>query len=301
MASITNWLPIEWDSAVIQRVQQRSAVEAYGRGVEMRSDTKRVLRSADMAVGLGPTYTSDSSTNDYVTLDAAKFTGLFLVDEDDLSDADSVVDTIAKKSADWAISYAVKFDNACIGVTAASDGGNVPFTSIYKAVRTTNSATSYTADTNYVNHSGAASAAYGDLSSTFSKVETGSYWDPARSLVIAHPTFRGVLRNAKDNNGQPIFIQGTAGTPDTLFGVPIQWSLGAKTSATATSAPAGNPLLVFVGNTDLLVRGDRLSPEAMVDAARAQDTTDQTALKLRVRKGFAVGNENGFAVCEKTA
>lgn len=300
-ASISNWLPIEWSSTVIQRVNSRSAVEAFGRSEVMGSDTKRVLRSAGLTVGTGGTYSSDNSTNDYVLLDTVKFTGQFIVAEDDLADANSVVNTIAVKSADWAANYADIFDNACLAVTGAANGTTVPFTSVYKSIRTTNSATSYTADANLVSWNGAASAGYDKFSDTLKLVESGQYWDMTRSLVIAHPIFRSAFRTTKDNNGMPVFVQGIAGTPDTLFGVPVAWSLGAKTSATASVSPGGNPLLIFVGNTDLLVRGDRMGPEALIDRARAHDSTDETALKLRVRKGFAVGNENGFAVCEKTA
>ncbi|MFG2412583.1 phage major capsid family protein [Streptomyces goshikiensis] len=301
MASLSNWIPIEWDSAVIAKVAQRSAVEAFGKGFAMGSDTKRVLRSLGMTVGTGGTYSSDNTANDYVLLDTVKFTGQFIVDEDDLSDADSVINTMKVKSADWATSYAVKFDNSCLAVTAAGNGGTVPFTSVYKAVRTNDSAVSYTADANYVNYNGAASAAYDSLSTALSLVENGVYWDPSSSLVIASPAFRDVLRRTKDTQGMPVFIQGIAGTPDTLFGVPIAWSVGARTSATATEAPTGNPLLVFVGNADALMRGDRTGPEALIDVARAQDSTDITALKLRVRKAFALGNVLGVSVLEKTA
>jgi HK97 family phage major capsid protein len=300
-ASITNWIPIEWDSEVIQRVNQRSAVEAHGRGHSMGSDTKRVLRSAGMEVGTGTTYTGDNSTNDYVLLDAVKFTGQFIVDEDDLSDADSIVNTITVKSSDWATSYAVKFDNSCLGVTGSSNGTTRPFNSVYNRVRNTTAAEGYTADDNFVNYSGAASATYNDLSAVLAKVEAGDYWDPARSLIVAHPTFRDVFRRTKDNQGMPIFIQGIAGTPDTLFGVPVFWSLGAKTSNLATKSPEGNPLIIVVGNTDLMMRGDRTGPEALIDTARAHDSTDETALKLRVRKGFVLGHTRGFAVLEKTA
>ncbi|WP_328932628.1 MULTISPECIES: phage major capsid protein [unclassified Streptomyces] len=302
MASVSNWLPIEWDEDVLTRLNQRSAIEGYARAYKMTTDQKRVLRSLGMSVGTGSTYSSDNSTNDYVLLDSVKFTGQFIVDEDDLNDADSIVDTLATKAADWSKTYAVKFDNSCIGVTAVADGSTVPFTSVYKTVRT-NGATGegYTADDNYVNYNGSASATYSSLSSVVAKVEQGLYWNPANSLVIAHPAFRDVFRNTKDTNGMPVFVQGIAGTPDTLFGIPVAWSLGAKTSAVATDAPGGNPLLVVVGDTDALMRGDRTGPEALIDRARAHDSTDETALKLRVRKAFEVSHPKAVAVLEKTA
>ena len=300
-ASISSWIPIEWDENVLARVAQQSAVEAYGRGYAMGSDTKRVLRSLDMTVGTGATYTGDTSTNDYVLLDSVKFTGQFIVDEDDLSDADSVVNTLNVKSRDWATSYAVKFDNSCLGVTGAANGTTRPFTSVYAAVRA-NGATGegYTADDNYVS-SASGGVTYANLSDVIGRVETGLYWNPAQALVIANPAFRGVFRNIKDSNNMPVFVQGVAGTPDSLFGIPVKWSLGAKTSNLATTAPEGNPLLIVVGNTEALMRGDRLGPEALIDRARAHDSTDETALKLRVRKAFKHAHPKAFAVLEKTA
>ncbi len=147
---INDWIPIEWDSEVITRINLESAVERYGRPHPMRSSTKRVLRSGGLTVTAGTSYTTDASTNDYITLTARRLMAQFIVDEDDLADADSVVDTLSVKGMDWAISYADSFDNACLAVSAAENGTTVPFTSLYKALRTTNSATSYTADDNYL-------------------------------------------------------------------------------------------------------------------------------------------------------
>ncbi|WP_078622894.1 phage major capsid protein [Streptomyces prunicolor] len=303
-ASISNWIPIEWSSTAIQRVQSRSAVEGYARGENMGSDTMRVLRSGGLTVGVGGTYVSDSSSNDYILLDSQPFTGQFIVAEDDLADADSVINTINVKATDWAANYADVFDNACLAVTGAGDGSSgTPFNSVYKTIRTNGSGvtSAYSADANYLAWNGTASAAYDKFSGTLGLVETGQFWDMSNSLVIAHPTFRASFRQTKDDNNMPVFVQGLAGTPDTLFGVPVAWSLGAKTSPTVSAAPAGNPILIFCGNTDLLVRGDRLSPRALIDTARAHDSTDQTALKLKVRKAFGVAHPNGFSVLEKTA
>jgi len=304
---IDNWIPIEWDSDVIQRVQMDSAVERYGYPVKMTSATKRVLRSAGMTVTAGTTYTADASTNDYITLTARRFISQFVVDEDDLSDAESIVDVLNTKGKDWAISYADAFDNACLAVSAAENGTTVPFTSVYKALRTTNSATSYTADDNYLSwdddkiaiaSTPDGTSLYEKLSTLLRKVETGAFWSLADSLVIAAPGWRDALRLATDAQGRPIFIQGTAGTPDTLFNVPIQWSRGCKVSATMAAAPTGNDVLIFC-NRQYLKRGDRTNPESLIDTARAQDSTDDTAAKFRVRRGFGVAHEKAFAVLER--
>jgi len=304
---IDNWIPIEWDSEVITRVLAESAVERYGRPHTMTSATKRVLRSGGLTVSVGTTYTPDASANDYITLTARRFISQFVVDEDDLADADSVVDTLRVKGMDWAISYADTFDNACLAVSAAENGTTVPFTSVYKALRTTNSATSYTADDNYLtwdddnvsySASSAGASLYEKLSATMKKVETGKYWSQADQLVIAAPGWRDAFRNTLDSQGRPIFLETGAGTPDTLFNVPVAWSRGCKVSATALGSPGGNDLLIF-GNRQFLKRGDRSAPETLTDQARAQDSTDDLAVKFRTRKGFGVGHEKALAILER--
>ncbi len=63
-------------------------------------------------------------------------------------------------------------------------------------------------------------------------------------------------------------------------------------------APAGNDLLIF-GNRQFLKRGDRSAPETLIDQARAQDSTDDLAVKFRTRKGFGLGHEKAFALLER--
>ncbi len=303
---LASWIPIEWDSEIIMRVLKASAIEATAQRHSMATSTKRILRQQGYSVSVGKTYVRDDSDLDYVTLTARRFMGQSVLDEDDVADADMIVDTIAARAADWAISYATALDNACIGVTATENGTTAPFTSIYKSIRTTDTATNpdYTADTNYVNYAGAASAAYDAFSSTLNKVETSDYWDENGALIIAHPAFRDVLRRTKDNNGTPIFVQGQgadSGQPDTLFGVEIFWSRGAKTSNQVTASPEGNPLLVFVGNRDLMKLGVRSGPESRFDVSSAQDSVDEMAVKFRSRRGFKLGHQFAFAVLEKTA
>lgn len=306
---LDNWIPIEWDSEVISRVMASSAVEATAQRHPMATSTKRILRQSGYTVTSGSQYTRDDSALDYVVLTARRFMGQSVLDEDDLADTDLIVDTIAQRALDYAISYSTSFDNACLGVTAAEDSGGttskVPFTSVYRAVRNAGSGSEsgYVADTNYVNWNGAASAAYTSLSTTLKLVETSDYWDENNALIIANPAFRDVLRNVKDNNNTPIFVRGQgqdAGQPDTLFGVEIFWSRGAKTSPTMSSTPGGNPLLVFVGDRTLMKLGVRSGPESRLDTSRAHDDVDDTAVKFRTRRGFQIGRIAGFAVLEKT-
>lgn len=298
---LDDWIPLEWDSEVIQRVMANSAVEAVAQRHIMHTATKRVLRSSGLAVTDGKQYSTDNSDLDYIVLTAKRFMARVAVDEEDLADAAMIVDVLAQRGSEWAISYANIFDNACLAVTAAPATTGVPFTSVYRSIRTTNSATSYTADANLVSWNGSASAAYDKFSETLRLVEVGKYWDPARSLLIAHPSYRDAFRRTKDNNGMPIFVQGTAGTPDTLFGVEIFWSRGNRTSQTMTQSPTGNALLIFCGDRSLLKLGVRSGPETRVDVSRAHDDFDDTAVKFRTRRGFQIGHEAAFAVLENTS
>jgi HK97 family phage major capsid protein len=305
---LDNWIPIEWDSDVIQRVQLESAVERHGVPVSMGSATKRVLRSGGVSVAAGTTYTDDTSVNDYITLTARRFISRVTVDEDDLHDAESIVNALQVKGVDWAISYADVFDNACLGVTAAENGTTVPFTSAYKLLRTTDTTLDpdYTAGDNYTTWtttnesfpaSGGGTSLYEKLSTTFSTYEKGKYYSASDALVIAAPGWKNYLRLCADGQGRPIFQQGLAGNPDELFGVPISWSRGAKTSATNTDSPTGNDLL-YVLNSRFLKKGVRSGPEFLIDAARAQDNTDDTSLKMRSRRGFALGHPSAAALLE---
>jgi HK97 family phage major capsid protein len=295
------WIPEEFDSQVITRVNQMSAAEALFRKVPMGTATKSVPRSAGMGVAVVPkggAYSEDQSANDQVVLSAYKFGSADRIAEEDIDD--SLADVVATKQKDWATSYAKALDNACLAVTAAQNGTTVPFTSVYKTLRTTDAATGYTADANYVPTAGTGAAAtYAQLSKVVGALETGDYFDEANIAVIAHPSFKAGFRGILDSQNRPIFLQGTASTPDTLFGYQVKWSLGAKTSATNTSAPTGNPLL-FVVNTQLMLLGVRSGPESVFIDGRSglAALTDESILKMRARRAFAVGHPNAAAVLE---
>jgi HK97 family phage major capsid protein len=296
------WIPEEYDSTVITRVNAVSAVEALARRIPMGSDTKHEPRSAGVGVELvakGAAYGEDASANDDVLLTARKLGKVIRIADEDIND--SLADILAVKRADWATSYAKFLDNSTLGVTAAENGTTVPFTSVYRTVRNNDASTGYTADTNYT-ATGTGGVTYDALSAFTGLTESSNYWSEGDMILIAHPAFRGVLRGVKDSNGSPIFVQGLAGTPDTLFGSTVRWSLGARTSAVATDSPAGNPLLISANRT-LLMLGIRSGPEYRLAGADtgAAFLTDEALLKMRSRRGFVVGHPSGFAVLEKTA
>lgn len=311
--SIASWIPIEYDSAVIQRVLMESAVERVATVVPMGSKTKSIPRSGGVSVTAGTTYVDDTTANTEVTITARRFIARVKIDEDDLADASTRMNVIATKASDWATSYADVFDNACLAVTGTENGTTVPFTSAYKALRTTNANTGYTADANYTTwdddlislpSTPAGTSLYEKLSFVFKQVETKQYWSPADMVVIAQPGWRDALRMCVDAQGRPIFQPGNGvglpgnGTPDQLFNTPIAWSRGCKTSPTNTQSPAGNDLLFFA-NRRFLRMGKRSGPETLTDDARAQDDTDDYAIKFRTRRGFVVSHEMSLAVLER--
>lgn len=304
-----SWTPVETGSEAIQALVQESAVEAWGRPERMVSDVKQVPRAGDFAIAAvakGAAYGETSGTNDYVELIARKAGGVLRVAEEDL--LDSSIDILGTKRVSASRNMAKFFDNACLATSGAMNGTTVLYTSVYKAIRTTNSATGYTADANYVASAGAVT--YAKLSQAVALYEESEWYDGSNTVVIASPAFRTALRDALDTQGRPIFADAVAGGAPTLFGYPLHLSQGAKVSAVNTQAPSGNPILV-IGNRNLLIKGmANLSPEIAspnpgFQLQRANNgvgyLTDEALLKAAMRRGFAVGHEAGFAVLERTA
>lgn len=301
-----DWIPEEWDSQVIQRTQQVSVIESEAKQYPMSTDTRHIPRSSGVdvnGVAKGIAYGEDESVNDEVLLTAKKAGRAIRIADEDLQDSNVAI--LEQKRVDWATSWAKYMDNACLAVTAAVSGVTVPFTSVYKAIRTTNADTDYTADDNYVATATGSALTYDNLSAVLGRVEGGDYWDEGLTLVVAHPSLRERIRNIKDDQGMPIFVRGQggdSGTPDTLFGHRIRWSLGAKTSATAVHNPTGNPLLIVV-NRDFLALGKRSGPESRVAGpdSGAAFLTDEALLKMRARRAFALTHEKAAAVLEVVA
>jgi HK97 family phage major capsid protein len=302
-----DWIPEEWGGPVITKIAEVSAVEGVARPEPMGTDTKHVPRSAGMAfagaIAKGSPYGEATGTNDDVLLTALKFGTVVRIADEDTKDTAGLVNVIATKQGEWARGHAVGFDNACLGTSVASNGGTVPFNSLYYSLNTANADTGYTADANLTVTAGALT--YADISAAFGMVETSDFYEEGAQVVIAHPSFKAKLRDLVGTDGHPIFNEYSAqgnGSPDRLLGAPIRWTLGARVHATATSAPTGSPLL-FVGNANYLIKGDRSGPEYMVAGADtgAAFLTDEHLLKMRVRRGFAVANENAWAAIEYTA
>lgn len=300
--TITDWIPEENSSSVITRVMTTSAVEALaGRREPMGSLTKSVPRAAGVTsevVQKSATYSEDASANDDVTLTAVKFGLSMRVAEEDLGD--SLANVIETKRMDWATSYARHLDNACLGTSAAANGTTVPFKSVYRAVVNDAGNGGYTADDNRTTAPTATAPTYDQLSSVLGLYEVSDYFDEGRTVVIAHPSYKEVLRGIKDTQGRPIFQEGAGDSPDTLFGYAITWSLGCRVNATASPTPTGAPLLI-VGNRDYLILGVRSGPESMMAGADASFLTDEVLLKMRARRAFVPGEPGAFSLLENVA
>ncbi|RMH81564.1 MAG: phage major capsid protein [Actinomyces sp.] len=280
------WVPEEPTSEVIERVQQRSVAESLFRSWPMASRTRSIPRSAGIGVDamqIGDTYNEDTSTADDVILTAQKFGRAVRIAEEDLND--TLPDTLASIKRDWATSYAVAIDNATIATSGALNvASGRPFTSIYETLRAS-ADNGYTAGANIVTVASSAGPTYSELSQVVGLVEDSAWWDEARMVVAASPAYREALREILDSNNRPIFVEGRDGTPDTLFGLPIRWTLGARISNAVSASPTGSKLLVVL-NPDYAALGKRSGPESMV-SNEVGFLTDEPVIKMRARRGFA--------------
>lgn len=295
-AVVDTWIPEEYGGPVITALSEQSVIERLARPEPMNSDTKHVPRQGAMtfggAIAKGVAYGEDASTADELLLTARKFGKVSRLADEDLKDAAGFIDILGAKQLEWARVEALGIDNAALGVTAAENGTTIPFTSVYKSLRTTNAATGYTADANRVATAGTgASVTEAQISSAFNKIESSSFWSDADAVVIAHPVFKSQLRLLDPE----VFNQ----TAKTLYDAPIYWTTAAKTNATASEAPTGNALIIVV-NKQYLVKGVRSGPEYKIAGADsgAAFLTDEALIKMRIRRAFGLANENAAAVVE---
>lgn len=307
-----SWLPEEQGSDMLATINRTSVVESVARRVPMTTPTRTFPRSGEADIDIipkGSAYGEDVSDTSEVVLTVKKFGRAARIAEEDIDD--TIIDVIADKKRQFGNAYAKKLDNACLG-TSAAVGTNVPFVSVYRAVRTADADVDYVADTNhrFVNRA----LAYDDFADFIGRGEEGELFDASGAVIIAHTSFRNVWRKLKNDNGDPIFAQGdmTQGQPDRLFGYPVRWSVGAVVTPTATAqlpaavasdtgavGTAGNRLMILATPESMLL-GVRSGPESVVIDGRdgLSALTDETILKMRARRAFAVGYPQAFQVLE---
>ena len=307
----TGWLVEDKDSTVVKAYAHTSAWEKVARPITMTANVVEIPRIEDMDVDVipkGGAYGEETSDADVVSIRARKFGKALRIAEEDVEDK-KLADYLALKKASAGSSFAKKFDNAAIGVNAVENGTTVPFTSLYKALTTADATTGYTANTN---HRGALVAAftYDALNELISLAEDSDYYDESQVSIVAHPTFRRLLRGLKDTQGRPLFLNDVVGgrSVNTILGLPIEWSNGAKVSATAQTKVAGaggvkgttgNPLLAVVNKAAAIV-GNRKPFESVVIPGRdgTSALTDEDILKVRARKAAGVTMPQAHAVFE---
>lgn len=290
LTEANGWIPEEAGSVALQALAQNSVVEQVARRENMNSRTKAIPRfvaDAPEVVAEGATIPEATATLDEIVLVAHKWAKILNISEEDLND--SLVDVLNTYKREWVNRYARKFDNACLGVSAAGAGTDAaPYNSVFYAAN---------AAGNVVNTAG--DVTFEDINGLLEGVEQGDYFDSANTVFITHPKMLGSLRNLKDAAGDRVVTEPLAGTPGSLFGYPLYVSQGAAVSATASPAPTGDPLLI-AGNSKLMVVGDRSGIESQL-SDEAEFRTDEVLLKIRTRKAFVVADAESFHVVRKTA
>lgn len=282
------WIPVDYASDVLLKDVQTSVVEQVGRIERMTTDQRKVLRFADSGVDVvaeGAEIPVNDPDLDFVLLDAVKFANRYAFSSEDTEDA--IVDAAAKARASWLSNFAIKFDNACLGTTAVA-GTGVPFNSVYYEVEENGAGVDATAG----------ALTYEDLASVFSDLETNRNGE---LVAVAHPALKMTLRSLKDAAGNLVVDVDArlgAGVP-TLFGHELKWSHGAKTNATASDAPTGNPLLIVANKSNFIV-GTRSGPESQF-SSEAQWANDNVELKMRARRAFILADATAARVIEITS
>ena len=280
----------EQGSSVVQALLANSAIESFARRENMASRTKSVPRfvaDAPEVVAEGEEIPQATADLDEVVLTAKKYAKIFHISEEDVND--SIVDTLTVYKREWASRWARKFDNAALGVTTAVDGTDVaPFKSLYQELDAFGGILPT-----------AGKLTFDQLNTAIGVVESSEYYDAANTVFMVHPKMLAEIRGmVQGDNNLLVLPNPLAGTPGSLFGYPLVVSYGAATSAAATDAPTGNPLLI-VGNKNLLINGVRGGVESVV-SRDAEFGTDGVLLKTRVRRAFAVARPEGFFIIEKT-
>jgi hypothetical protein len=321
---LENLIPIEVSQEVVQKVQTVSAMEALAPAETMTSDTKQVPRFGGFQVATvakGAEYGFSTNTQDLVDLVARKIGGLAKVAEEDLVDTVTGEGTMRRFEAEAGTALAKTFDHACIGTTTAMNGTTSPFVSIYQAVTTTQTTPwgTYTANDNRTQIPRLTTAAatptatwQAGIIAWLADYEEGLFYDEGNTFVIASPMAKSIFRGINDADGQPIFIPGgmQSGANPSLFGYEsFRWSTGARTHATMTESPTGNPLIV-IGNRSALKRGLARTSAGMVPGnpgvqwQRASNgvgfLSDESIMKAMMRRAFVVSVPQAVSVLEIT-
>lgn len=321
---LENLIPIETSNEVIQKVAKTSVMENVAPPETMTSDTKQVARFGGFSVASvakGAEYGFSTNTQDLVDLIARKIGGAAKVAEEDFADTITGEGTMRRYEQEAGSALAKTFDHACIGTTGAMNGTTVPFASIYSCVTTTQSTPwgSYTANANRIQvprlttGTPTPAATWLDAVADFLGLyEESDFYDEANTFLLASPQIKRIFRKVRNGDGEPLFIDGNnrTGAGPSLFGVSdFSFTTGARTHATMTDTPTGNPLII-IGNRMALKRGlARTSPGMVpgnpgVQWQRAAQgigfLSDEAIMKAMMRRAFVCTVPQAIAVLEIT-
>lgn len=309
---------VETSQTVIQQVAKTSVMERIAPPETMTSDTKQVARFGGFSVATvakGAEYGFSTNTQDMVDLIARKIGGAAKIAEEDLADTITGEATMAKYEAEAGTALALTFDHATIGTTAAPNGTTVPFESIYYTLNTAQTTPwgAYAPGDNItqVARDATATAMQDAVIEFLAKYEESRWYAEGDTFLIASPAVKSIFRGVRDADGNPIFVPGGAqgGGGPVLFGYEANTGLttGARTDATMTQAPAGNPLVV-IGNRSALKRGLARTTAGMVPGnpgvqwQRAANgigfLSDEALMKAMMRRAFVTTVPQAVSILE---
>ncbi len=316
-------IPVEVSQEVIQKVAAVSVMENVAPPETMTSDTKQVSRFGGFSVASvakGAEYGFSTNTQDQVDLIARKIGGAAKIAEEGLVDTITGEGTMRRYEQEAGSALAKTFDHACIGTTGAMNGTTVPFQSIYAAVTTAQTTPwgNYVANASRIQvprltgGNPTPAATWLDAASDFLSLwENSDFYDESNQFLIASPQIKGIFRKVRNADSEPLFIDSNrSGAGASLFGISdFRFTTGARTHATMTDTPTGNPLII-IGNRQALKRGLARTSAGMVPGnpgvqwQRAAQgigfLSDEAIMKAMMRRAFVVTVPQAVAVLEIT-
>lgn len=311
-------IPTEFSQAALTAVMETSAIERVARVETMTSDTKDVPRFGGFTVATvakGAEYGFSTNTPDMVEMIASKIGGAAKIAEEDLVDTVLGEGTMRKYESEAGGALAVHYDHAALGTTAARNGTTVKYTSVYRTLSQAQTTPwgSYTANANIrqvestdwtTNTSGATMDA---IDAWLAAYEESIFFDEGNTVVLASPAFKSRFRRLRDTTGRTIFVDERQGGDPLFFGYRGIWTRGARTHATDTQTPTGNPFMV-IGNAQMLINGRARTSAGMVPGnpgtqwQRAAQgigfLSDEAIMKALMRRAFACAIPQAFSILE---
>ena len=309
-------IPTEFSQTVLTAVQQTSAIEAVARPETMTSDTKEVARFGGFTVGTvakGADYGFSQNTPDKIELIARKVGGAAKIAEEDLVDTITGETTLRNTEREAGTALALHYDHSCLGSTGAPDGVTVKYESVYRALSQSQTTPwgTYTGMANIKQVESSdftADAGYTAIVDWLALYEESIWFDESNTVVLASPVFKSRFRKLlASGDGRPYFTDAQAGGDPQFFGYRGRWTRGARTNATDTQAPTGNPFMA-IGNAEFLINGRARTSTGMVPGnpgtawQRASTgigfLSDEAIMKAMMRRGFKCALPQAFAILE---